>query len=382
MASNWLQTGSTSSNPNVGDQGGMGDKRSATGQKMIPNAEALVDAGGMRGEEKSVVEKVEDEMEVVLLRLLRKHGLDLRAMEPAGSTGVSEASSSTSKLVEQGSQTDLVGDVIPVFKRARNKVSGATGSGDLLTGEAEETAPVAATKGSILFTGDAEGIEPITGVMNEEEILELEAARIRQESEEDLYAVDEGKAPQAADTSIIASDGTMWERHFHEDGREYYYCLNTENTQWVFPGKTEKGENNEASGVGMGIVPVEEEPALGTTSSSSPTESFRAQQGSLGSVDSGVNSVQKEFSSTIGDSGLKGGGDAQTSGSPDEEGISGVRIDMAGEHLDREEIKALSEGDAAVKSMDPEDKILNVKANTVSATEEPVVDEWHSGGWS
>ena len=94
MASNWLQTGSTSSNPNVGDQGGKGDKRSATGQKMIPNAEALVDAGGMRGEEKSVVEKVEGEMEVVLLRLLRKHGLDLRAMEPAGSTGASGASSS------------------------------------------------------------------------------------------------------------------------------------------------------------------------------------------------------------------------------------------------------------------------------------------------
>ena len=113
---------------------------------MIPNAEALVDAGGMRGEEKSVVEKVEDEMEVVLLRLLRKHGLDLRSMEPAGSTGVSDASSSTVQLVEQGSQTELVGDVIPVPKRARNKVSIATESGDLLTGEVDETAPVTRNK--------------------------------------------------------------------------------------------------------------------------------------------------------------------------------------------------------------------------------------------
>ena len=98
------------------------------------------------------------------------------------------------------------------------------------------------------------------------------------------------------------------------------------------------------------------------------SESVRAWQGS-------VNSVQKEFSSTIGDSGFMGGGDAQTSGSPDEEGISGVRTDMAGEHLDREENKALSEGDAAVKSMDPEDKIHDAKVNTASATEEPMVEE-------
>ena len=187
--------------------------------------------------------------------------------------------------------------------------------------------------------------------MSEEEILELEAARIRQESEEDLYAVGGGKAPQAADIPIIACDGTTWERHFHEDGREYLYCLDTGDTQWVLPKKTEMAGNNEASGVGMGSVPMEEEPALGTTSSSSPTESFRAQQGSLESVNSGVNSVHKKFSSTIGDSGLKGGGDAQTSGSPDEEGISGFRTDMAGEHLDREEIEALSEGGAAVKEI-------------------------------
>ena len=183
--------------------------------------------------EKPVVEGLEDQMEVVLLRLLSKHGLGLRAAEPAGSTGAPKASSSTSKMVEQGCQTDLAGDFTPVFKRARNKVSGADASGDLLTGEAEETAPVAATKGSILFAGDAEGVVPVAMVMSEGEILELEAARIRQESEEDLYAVGGGEVPQAAELQIIDCDGKTWERHFHEDGREYLYCLDTGDTQWV-----------------------------------------------------------------------------------------------------------------------------------------------------
>ena len=130
MATNWLQTGTASSSSNVGDQGEGGVKRSATGQKVVPNAEALVDAGGKRGEEKPVVEGLEDQMEVVLLRLLSKHGLCVRAAEPAESTGASKTSSSTSKMVEQECQTELVGDVIPVPKRARNKVSFATESGD------------------------------------------------------------------------------------------------------------------------------------------------------------------------------------------------------------------------------------------------------------
>ena len=79
MATNWLQTGTASSSSNVGDQGEGGVKRSATGEKVVPNAEALVDAGGMRGEEKPVVEGLEDQMEVALLRLLSKHGLCLRS---------------------------------------------------------------------------------------------------------------------------------------------------------------------------------------------------------------------------------------------------------------------------------------------------------------
>ena len=46
---------------------------------------------------------------------------------------------------------------------------------------------------------------------------------------------------------------------------------------------------------------------------------------------------------------------------------------MAGGHLDRS--KALSEGDAAVKSVDPEDKIPNAEVNAVSVTKEQMVDE-------
>ena len=375
MATNWLRTGTASSSSNVGDQGEGGVKRSATGEKVVPNVEALVDAGGMRGGEKPVVEGLEDQMEAVLLRLLSKHGLCLRAAGPAESTGAPTTSSSTSKMVEQGCQTELVGDVIPVSKRARNKVSFAAESGDLLTGEAEETPPVAATKSSILVAGDAEGVAPVAMVMSEGEILELEAARIQQESDEDLYADGGGKLSQAADLPIIDCDGKTWERHFHEDGREYLYCLDTGDTQWVLPKKTGMAGNSEGSGVGMGIVPVEEEPALGTTSSSSPTESFRAQQGSLESVNSGVNSVgEKDFSSTIRDGGLRAGGDAPTSGSPDEEGISGSRADIAGEHLDREEMEALSEGVAAVESVGPEEKMPNAEIGTVSAAEERVVD--------
>ena len=360
----------------MGDQGEGGVKRSATGEKVVPNVEALVDVGGMRGEEKPVVEGLEDQMEVVLLRLLSKHGHLLRAAESAESTGAPTTSSSTSKMVEQGCQTELVGDVIPVSKRARNKVSFAAESGDLLTGEAEETVPVAATKSSILVVGDAEGVVPVAMVMSEGEILELEAARIQQESDEDLYAGGGGKVSQAADLPIIDCDGKTWERHFHDDGRECLYCLDTGDTQWVVPKKTGMAGNSEGPGVGMGIVPVDDEPALGATSSSSPTESSRAQQGSMESVNSGINSVgEKDFSSTIRDSGPRAGGDAPTSGSPDEEGISGNRADIAeAQHLDREEMEALSEGVAAVESVGPEGKMPNVEIGIVSAAEERVVD--------
>ena len=120
----------------------------------------------------------------------------------------------------------------------------------------------------------------------------------------------------------------------------------------------EKGENKVS-------VPRLE---LGSMTSRPSSESVRALQGS-------VDSVHKEFSSTIGDSGLKGSGAAQTSGSPDEEGISGLQKDTAGEHLDQETNKALSEGDAAVKPASSDDVDPNVERVGVSAAEELVVKE-------
>ena len=48
---------------------------------------------------------------------------------------------------------------------------------------------------------------------------------------------------------------------------------------------------------------------------------------------------------------------------------------MAGGHLDQEMGKALSEGDAAVKSVSPDDKIPNAEAKAVSVTKEQVGDE-------
>ena len=87
---------------------------------------------------------------------------------------------------------------------------------------------------------------------------------------------------------------------------------------------------------------------LGPTSSTPTSESVRAYQGSVDSV------VEKEFSSIIGESGSMGGGAARTSGSLDEEGISGSQTDMAGEHLDQEMSKALSDGYAAVKPVSPD----------------------------
>ena len=111
------------------------------------------------------------------------------------------------------------------------------------------------------------------------------------------------------------------------------------------------------------------EAALGSSSSTPTPESTRAFQGSVNSLG------EKDFSSTIRDSGPRAGGDAPTSGSPDEEEISGNRADIAeAQHLDREEMEALSEGVAAVESVGPEGKMPNVVIGTVSAAEERVVD--------
>ena len=194
MASHWLQAEVASPNPNVGGKGEAEEGQPAAVQKMTPNVEAPTDAGGKRGEEKPALEGLEGHLETAFLGLLKTYGLSPPTTEAAGSTEVPTASSSSRRMVEQECQTDVVG-IIPVARRAQNKMSGAAEGNDLLkTGDAEETAPVA-------------------GMM--------EAVRIRLESEEDCYAVDGGKDPHAAEDLVVLDDGSTWERHYHPDGRQY-----------------------------------------------------------------------------------------------------------------------------------------------------------------
>ena len=206
--------------------------------------------------------------------------------------------------------------------------------------------------------------------MGEEEILEMEAERMRQLSEEaeEIRQVSEENGFREEGHPIEASDGTTWERHFHKDGRPYFYCLDTGGTRWTLPEEGEKMESDKVVESLSGNE-LELETALGPSAFTPTAESTRAFQGIVDSL------VEKDFSSTVGDSGLRGGKAAKTSGSPREDRISGTQKDMAGGHLDRKRSKALSEGDAAVKSVDPEDKIPNAEVNAVSATEEQAVDE-------
>ena len=198
----------------------------------------------------------------------------------------------------------------------------------------------------------------------------MEAERLRQlsEEEDEMRQVSERDGFRKDEHLIKACDGTTWEWHFHEDGRQYYYCLDTQESKWTLLVVGEKMKSDEVVGSPSGNE-LEMEAALGSSSSTPTPESTRAFQGSVNSVG------EKDFSSTIRDSGPRAGGDAPTSGSPDEEGIPGNRADIAGaQHLDREEMEALSEGVAAVESVGPEEKMPNVEIGTVSAAEERVVD--------
>ena len=206
--------------------------------------------------------------------------------------------------------------------------------------------------------------------MGEEEILQMEAERLRQlsEEEDEMRQVSERDGFRKDEHLIQACDGTMWELHLHEDGRQYYYCLDTHETKWTLPVVGEKVKSDEVVGSPLGNE-LEMEAALDSSSSTPKTESTRAFQGSVNSLG------EKDFSSTIRDSGPRADGDAPTSGSPDEEGIPGNQANIAGaQHLDREETEALSEGGAAMELVDPEEKMPNEVIGTVSAAEERVVD--------
>ena len=321
---------------------------------MVENAEGerrAVSVSPKPGEKRNWDETggIDRELEATVLRVLLRHGY-----QPSTST--------SGRMVDQGAQTNLSGAVSQVSRKPLNKIKGDPSASSMCDEGGDEKE----TKGADSF----EAAPTAEYAMGEEEILEMEVERMRQLSEEadEMRQVSEEDGFQKDEHLIQACDGTTWDWHFHEAGRQYYYCLDTQESKWTLPDVGEKMESDKVveslSGNGLEL-----ETALGPSSSTPTAESTRAFQGS-------VDSVNKElFSSTIGDSGLRGGKAAETSGSPREDRISGFQTDMAGEHLDREGIEALSEGDAAVKSVDLEDKIPNAKANAVSVTKEQVGDK-------
>ena len=158
-----------------------------------------------------------------------------------------------------------------------------------------------------------------------------------------------------------------WEMHF-QDGRPYYYNITTQKSQWECPegfvSTAEKVSVDEQAGASVQkgknkVSPLRLE--LGPTSSTPSSEFVRAFQGGC---------IEMEVSSTVGDSGLVGGEATLTSGSPNEEVISGSQEDMAAAHLDQRKETAFSEGDAAVNPAVPDNQVRNA----TSAAEVLVVD--------
>ena len=312
---------------------------------MVSNAEAegrAVSVSPKPGEKRNwdATGGIDREMEVTVLRVLQKHGY-----QPSAST--------SGRMVDQGSQTDLIGEVLQAARRPLNKIKRDPSSSSQGGGSGHEQ------KGADSF----EAAPAAEYAMGEEEILQMEAERLRQlsEEEDEMRQVSERDGFRKDEHLIQACDGTMWEWHLHEDGRQYYYCLDTQESKWTLPVVGEKMKSDEVVGSPSGNG-LEMEATLGSSSSTPKTESTRAFQGSVNSLG------EKDFSSTIrnNDSGPGAGGDAPTSGSPDEEEIPGNRADIAGaQHLDREGMGALSEGVAAVESVGPEEKIPNGDRNCV-----------------
>ena len=90
--------------------------------------------------------------------------------------------------------------------------------------------------------------------MGEEEILQMEAERLRQlsEEEDEMRQVSERDGFRKDEHLIEACDGTTWEWHFHEDGRQYYYCLDTQESKWTLPDVGEKVKSDNVVGVSFG----------------------------------------------------------------------------------------------------------------------------------
>ena len=294
---------------------------------------------------------IDRELEAVVLRVLRKYNYQPSSL------------SSGREMVSQETQTVLTGDIPSASRVTQDKMQGNS-SADAIGGESSDE-----NKGR-----SADGLKPASAAkvtMDEEEVLELDAERLQQVSEDadQMRQISEDDGFHQDERWIIACDKTRWKWHHHEDGRQYYYCLDTGESKWVLPKPGDKTRDSKETEEPSGNALEDGNSVLGPISPTPTAESTRAFQGSVDGI------IEDDFPSTNRDIGLRGGGAALTSGSLGEEGISGLQEAMAGGHLDQERDKDLSEGDAAVETASPDRMISNVEESCASATEEQMVEK-------
>ena len=121
-------------------------------------------------------------------------------------------------MVDQEAQTDLSGAVSQASRKPLNKIKGGSSASSMRDEGGDEQEK----KGVDSF----EAAPTAEYAMGGEEILEMEAERLRQLSEEaeEMRQVSEENGFRKDERPIKACDGTTWEWHLHEDGRQYYYC--------------------------------------------------------------------------------------------------------------------------------------------------------------
>ena len=175
---------------------------------------------------------VDVELEATVLRLMLKHGFPMASSSSSGRS--------------QEIQTELSGEVSSVSKRSQNKMKGVSSASSICGegGDEKEGKSV----------DDLKAAPTAIYTMDEEEILELDAERIRQVSEdaERMCQVSEEDGFQKDERLIKVCDGTTWEWHFLEDGRQYYYCLDTGESKWTLPEAGDKIADNKVTGVPSG----------------------------------------------------------------------------------------------------------------------------------
>ena len=193
------------------------------------------------------------ELEATVLRVLLRHGYQ-------------PSTSSSGRMVDQSVQTTLSGEVSQAARKSLNKMEGDPSASSMCIGGGDEQK----TKGADSF----EAAPTAEYAMGEEEILEMEVERLRQLSEEaeGTRQVSEEEGFRKDERPIIACDGTTWEWHIHPDGRQYYYCLDTQESRWTLPEEREKMVSDEVVGSLPGNE-LELETALGPSSSTPTPES-------------------------------------------------------------------------------------------------------------